>query len=188
MTHLLLSIACVLLFGVGHLFRDGWYPTGSTHAARIGGALLCGLGAALVAPWLTALVVGAAILAGFYLDSDHAAGQGPEDTLAEFEHNGPRLLVSGLTSVLFLPFALALLHPIGYGPDHYHLDWHYFFMLGAGFAKVFIWPAAYYVTRRFGLTRYVMLPPNYNESLFAPTRVAATVFGMVIAAYVLVFA
>src|SRR4051794_38402009 len=95
--------AAALLFAFGHVIRDGWPALGSTHAARALGAVLCGLGAGLAtASVIDGAAIGAAVLAGFYLDSMHGEGQQARD----WRDLRP-LVVSGLTSVL--PLAVALI-------------------------------------------------------------------------------
>ena len=42
-------LTAILCFAGGHVFRDGWPGTGSTQTARIVGALICGIGAAVAA-------------------------------------------------------------------------------------------------------------------------------------------
>jgi hypothetical protein len=114
-------LLCILLFAAGHVLRDGWpsykamlaglvgtrwewlYHL-STQLARLSGAILCGIGAALVGGSLFGLIVGAAILAGFYVDMKHGEGQGA-DTWASYSF----LMLSGITSMA--PLALVLLNP-----------------------------------------------------------------------------
>lgn len=137
-------IASILLFALGSMVRDGfpdfktmlrglvgtrweWVYHLSTHWARISGALLCGLGAGLTHDPEYGVIVGAAILAGFYLDSGHASGQGA-DNLKSFGY----LALSGTTSLI--PLALAL---------GFYADRNYFFLPILGLAKDVIWPLAW---------------------------------------------
>ncbi len=166
-----MTALCILLFAIGGLVRDGYPPLHSTHGARALGATFCLAGALLVLPWLKAVLVGLGVWAGFYEDALHAAGQGPDNTWISARHNLPRLLVSGLTSVL--PVAL-----IGW----WLIQERWGFLEFAGLAKPVIWPVAWYILPKSGLTRYLILPPDYQESFFAPTRIAAMTFGAVIGA------
>jgi hypothetical protein len=116
-----ISAFVILLFAAGHLIRDGWPPLGTTHGARIIGAAVCGLGAALVAESLTAAITAGAVLAGFYFDRRHAEGQKAQ-TPADTDF----LMLSGLTSVA----PVVLLAPLA---------------ILAGAAKPLVWRAAWAV-------------------------------------------
>ena len=94
------AIGCVLLCAAGHFCRDGNPPLGYTQAARALGAACCTIGALLILPWLTALILGAAMFVEFYADQQHAQGQG-----AATWTDAMWLTVSGVTSLV--PLALA---------------------------------------------------------------------------------
>lgn len=144
-----MEIVTILLFALGHLFRDGSPATGHTHVARWGGAFLCGLGAlAILAPW-EADLVGLAMLVGFYVDQKHAKGQ---DTRGW--KDAAYLAWSGVTSLV----PLAALAAYICGP------WTGLAAL-AGLAKPAIW---------FGCA--ALKPARWWAPAY-PTRVAATLFG-----------
>jgi hypothetical protein len=96
---------CILLFAVGHLIRDGLPGTGSTHLARAIGAFFCMAGASAVLAPVPAVLVGLAVVAGFYFDRKHGEGQNARSA-ADTEF----LMLSGLTSVaplvLLVPWAV----------------------------------------------------------------------------------
>lgn len=147
---------CVALFSLGHCFRDGWPATGHTHLARLGGAILCGLGACFSGGWEYGLIVGSAIWAGFYFDMKHGDGQGA-DNLKSFLF----LALSGLTSLVPLAIALGFYStPI------------YFALPLVGVAKDAIWPLCW----KSGIDR---LDPGH-----AAIRLAAILFGGLIGACV----
>lgn len=157
--HLPLPLAaclCALFCALGHVVRDGWPPTGSTQLARVLGGLACAVGVFALgwADWWHPALYSAAILGGFWLDHDHAAGQqcnAPIDILY--------LLISGLTSVSaigvvgYFMTAVPLAVPIACAV--------------AGVSKPFIWYGSY---RAF--------PPG--KSWVAPTRFAAGLFGALV--------
>jgi hypothetical protein len=100
----MLFMACILLFAVGHVIRDGFPALGSTHGARALGAFSCLLGGLCVLAWPQAALVGLGVLAGFYIDQKHAAGQ-----QARGWSDAGWLTVSGITSIA--PLALVTLNP-----------------------------------------------------------------------------
>jgi hypothetical protein len=152
----LLIAICIALFALGHLFRDGSPTTDSTQIARLGGAFLCGLGALSVLPPHEALIVGLAMLVGFYTDQKHGEGQN-----ARGWTDAAYLALSGFTSLVQLTLALIYFH----GP------WAGLVAL-AGLIKPPIWFAAWAVNPARWWT------PAY------PTRVAAMIFGALIGAVV----
>jgi hypothetical protein len=154
-------LLCALMFGLGHLVRDGtpaWERilaplVGTrfepvyhlkTHLARLTGALVCGYGAVAVygMTWL-ALALTAAVLVGFYVDQQHGeANMGATEPA----------IISGTTSVapagVVFFFAGHLLSAL-------------FLVFVVSLAKPAIWKLAY---------RFV------PDRLY-PTRVAAAAFG-----------
>lgn len=174
----MISIAlCILLCVIGHLVRDGWPPwresldaigrarwpswlqraTNPTQLARIAGALWCTAGAALLHTWGDSLLIGAAVLTGFYTDMKHGEGQGPDDTRAHTWHNAPFLLVSGLTSLLPLALLAHWLHWSLWPP-----------VLAWGALKPSIWFFSWW------------LSPNRWWGWLYPTRLAAMLFGALV--------
>jgi hypothetical protein len=175
-----MTLACILLFVAGHLHRDG-YPAWkdmlarlvgtpfefvyhlSTQLARIFGAVLCGLGALMVHDCTMALAVGAAILAGFYFDMKHGAGQG-----ATTWDDAGFLALSGFTSLI--PLALVAIW--------FHGEPAAMLVL-AGFTKPPIWFGWWSLEGHHGEGRMTRL-----WSWLMPTRLAAMTFGGVIGAAV----
>lgn len=170
---------CVALFAFGHLVRDGWPPfketlmglhapawivSLSTQLARVTGALLCGLGVFFVAlGWYPAVLIGAAILAGFYTDTKHGEGQQAGKGDNRWWSDVAYLSLSGVTSMIPLA-ALAWVYA----------DWTCTFaMLSVGLAKPPIWFVAW---------RVVPVRPG---RWLSPTRAAAMAFGAVIGGVVL---
>lgn len=95
-------VFCAALFSFGFVIRDGWPALGSTTAARIFGALICGVGGAVISPALGVAAI-LSMLAGFYSDHDHATGQ-----QAVTPRDAGYLLVSGFTSLVpLLVFVVA---------------------------------------------------------------------------------
>jgi hypothetical protein len=145
------TVLCIALFAAGHLMRDGSPPLHSTHLARALGAFFCLAGAsAVLAPW-PAVLIGLAILAGFYTDQKHGEGQ-----QARGWTDAAYLALSGVTSLA--PLDLVVWAVTGNG----------FPIAIVGLAKPPIW----FLCRYIGPDRF--WAPAY------PTRVAATVFGAVI--------
>lgn len=164
-------VSTALTFLLGHVFRDGWPPTGQTQVARVSGALLCCVGLyypvlhGLGSPWVAGiagfnylfpLYVAVPVLIGFFIDSDHARGQ-----QARGWADAGFLLISGLTSVLPMIVLLSLLIS---GP--YILGWSSTILwpLAAAFLKPPIW----FLTKRWIPT---------TEPFFYYTRVSAGLFG-----------
>lgn len=166
--------ACLALFALGHVVRDGWpawktilgplvgtpfewvYHL-STQLARISGAAVCGLGAWMVHDWTMAAAIGVAVLAGFYVDMKHGDGQG-----ASSWDDAGYLSLSGLTSLI--PLALLAVFLRGE---------HAAFIVFAGFAKVPIWFGWWALEGKSGRITAVW-PWGY------PTRLAAMTFGAVV--------
>jgi hypothetical protein len=148
----MLLLLTILLFAVGHMIRDGWPTLNSTQAARALGAFVCFLGAWATLPIMLAAVVGAAVLVGFYCDTDHAEGQGPWNGNWS---NALYLSISGVTSMAPLAVALTL----------WHMDAWYLVLLCLGFLKPPIW-----------FFWWTFNPNNY-WSFLQPTRLAAMTFG-----------
>jgi hypothetical protein len=158
-------IACIILCAAGHLFRDGWPPTGGDALPRIGGGFLCGLGVALVVwsaggSWFIPPAIWGGIAIGFYIDQDHAAGQS-----ASGWSNVLYLTISGLTSMAALAIAAVLI----FSPSLEATKWDMGLeVLAVGFAKPPIWFGCWFVN------------PARFWTFLAPTRVAATIFGAVV--------
>jgi hypothetical protein len=170
----LFALGCVALFFAGHVIRDGWpsfkemlaglvgtkmewlYHL-STQLARLTGAAVCGVGAALVVGPLFGLIVGAAILVGFYVDMKHGEAAGVDTKTAVFD-----AFLSGVTSLVPLGVAFTL--------DGSLLG----FVVLVGLLKPAVWKLAW------------MLCPNRQDTWFQPTRIAAGVFGALIGAAIIV--
>jgi hypothetical protein len=167
-----MSVAlCIVIFALGHMFRDGWPALHTTHGARALGAVTCMLGAVFVAPY-QAPIIGFGVWVGFYFDMKHGEGQGPDDSMGEIDHNLPFLALSGLTSLI--PLTAAMVWFIGA---------HRWPLVFIGLAKPVIWPLCWYALPRSGLMRRWILNAA-GESFFAPTRIAAMSFGAAIGAAV----
>ena len=98
-------LTAILCFAGGHVFRDGWPGTGSTQTARIVGALICGIGAAVATTPHVAVVVALGVLLGFYLDQKHAEGQQARDWV-----DAGFLALSGISSLAPLALLLSISH------------------------------------------------------------------------------
>lgn len=154
---------CALLFLAGHVLRDGWPATGSTQTARAGGALFCAAGAylALPNPWWFCSVVFATILGGFFVDTDHAKGQGATSWLDAWW-----LTISGVTSVALLAIGVTIFHWLYLGS----LAWvPGASILAMALVKPPVWFAAKYLDQKYrpGLAPYY-------------TQISASIFGVAI--------
>lgn len=164
-------IGCLLLFTMGHLFRDGWPTTGHTNfGARPGGGAICTMGSLLVAlPWhlvpvtiplvgwvwflpVLPLAVGGAVFVGFWTDSLHGAGQGADKPIDILY-----LTVSGVTSLI--PLGVAAWFLVGH---------EYVWVVAAGLIKAPIWYSMYAVH------------PERWYYFFIPPRISAMIFGAVV--------
>jgi hypothetical protein len=147
---------CIALCAMGHIFRDGWPATRSTHLARLGGGFWCLGGALAVDPGWHAPVYAAAVWLGYYFDMKHGEGQGA-DNWASMGF----LALSGVTSLALVAGAAAWLD----GP------WWALVAL-AGLAKSAIWPLCWRVK------------PDRWWAWAQPTRIAAATFGAVVGAII----
>lgn len=149
---------CILLFGAGHLLRDGWPPIGHTNlGARPAGGALCVLGGALaMMPWWHGAILGGAVFIGFWTDQQHAAGQG-----ARTATDAMWLAVSGVTSLIPLACAAA-----------WFFGLPFLALAAIGLAKVPIWFS------------WMRSPIQSVGPWFQPTRVAAISFGLTVGAIV----
>lgn len=147
----------VWLTALGHMIRDGWPPLGSTFLARLAGASVVGLGLLLFADWMTAAVLGLAILAGFYTDMQHGEANKGDWTAG---------IISGCTSLAPLVVAAAGLH----------MSLWWLAALGIGAVKPLIWRAAWLLAP---LQLYSSVPQRVAD-LLEPTRVAAAAWGAVV--------
>jgi hypothetical protein len=145
---------CIFLFAWGHLYRDGYPATHSTHLARaIGGFMaLAGAIGAIGPAWGAA--VGLAIWIGFYVDQKHGEGQN-----ATGWRDVGFLALSGVTSLLLAAAVLALRDVLAYRDP-----WGGLFVL-LGLVKPGIWFFWWRVR------------PDRLWSWLEPTRVAAINFG-----------
>lgn len=103
------TVLCIAMFAMGHMIRDGFPATWSTHLARGIGAFFCLAGASAVLPIVPAAIVGLAILAGFYFDQKHGEGQN-----ARGWRDACYLAISGFTSLV--PLAVASMLYDGFFP------------------------------------------------------------------------
>lgn len=156
----MLALATVLFFA-GHVVRDGWpsfhdLTNGrlGTQAARIAGAVLCGLGALAIAAPILALVISVGVLVGYFTDMKHGEAGGA-DTLRSLLFG----LLSGVTSLVPLAALLALVT----------WDWRCALIVAVGFLKPAIWSGAWALLR------------GAQDTWFQPTRIAAGTFGAGIA-------
>ncbi len=123
------ALAAVLLCAVGHLFRDGTPPLGSTQIARAVAGVFCVVGALLLFPLWVGVAFGLAVWVGFYSDQQHAKGQ-----QARGWQDAGWLAVSGVTSLAPIAIvAMLTLQP-----------WAWLVFL-AGALKPAIWFGAYEV-------------------------------------------
>lgn len=144
------GLACIVLFALGHLVRDGWPATGSTQLARAIGGGFAIAGAAFASPH--AVLLGLAVWAGFYADQKHGEGQ-----RGATWKDAAYLTLSGVTSLVPLACAEAWFN----GP------WS-FLLLAAGLLKAPIW---------FG---WWHSPVQQLGPWFQPTRLAALAFGALV--------
>jgi hypothetical protein len=154
------ALAPTLLNAWGHLYRDGYPATHSTHLARaIGGFIaIC---ASVLALGLPGVAVGAAVWASFYLDQKHGEAQADAGWL---DLRGWLLrLLSGTTSVA-LPAATAATFAFFHqAPLAVALG-----LSVAGLLKTVIWPA------------WWSIRPDRLWAFLEPCRVSAITFGGVI--------
>jgi hypothetical protein len=148
------TVLCIALFAIGHLIRDGFPATWSTHLARALGAFFCLAGASAVLPIFPAAGVALAILAGFYFDQKHGEGQN-----ARGWRDACYLAISGFTSLV--PLAAASVVYDGFFPV-----WIVF----AAALKPPIW----FIAWRFPI----------DNRWAQPTRVSAILFGAAVGAAV----
>lgn len=147
----------IFLSAIGHVIRDGFPALGSTHLARLAGATVVGLGLLLFTDWMTAAVLGLAVLAGFYTDMQHGEANEGDWTAG---------IISGCTS----------LAPIAAAAIGLHMSPWWLAALGIGAVKPLIWRAAWLLAP---LQLYTSVP-QWVADLLEPTRVAAAAWGAVV--------
>ncbi len=143
----------IILIMAAHLLRDGTPSLGSTTLARLCATLICALAGFLAYSCWVGVVIGLCIGIGFWTDTLHGEGQE-----AKSVRDVLYLSISGVTSITPLALFLALA-----------FGWIYATIALVGLAKVPLWFGSWWAK------------PQRIHDKFYPTRVAAVLFGAVIA-------